>query len=412
MQVGDIKQALAAAKASHPDGKVSTQDIDRLMLRARDEGGLDATERQALLKASDGFDDAVKQRLLVHLASLSQKNGWVNVEAAGQVTTIEGRYANLSVGIKGLTARVGMFDNTFVLQGAAKAKGTVSVVVEGQPVQVPVNKGDTASEVLERVRAALPASVTGVVLGGDVAQGEAPGFTGKAATRADSAAHLMLYKPEALALRADEVPLRVVVTGYGQFMGITKNPSGIIAQKLAEIGVKGGVVEYHRLDVTPNAVNDFMKAMKNNPPDVILSMGVTGGQSQLEELPENQLGAAPDGNDVMMTAGPIIPGGPQEVPTDFPVETVEWALKHFGKKRQTFTSISDPHYQPDRSEYLCNYIGYQLAQEFGDTPDTTAGFIHVTDKTPVNQMHAVLEAVVAKQLDYRRTKANPVGPTS
>ena len=399
MRTTDIKQAIKAAQA---DGQVTPTEIDSLMVRVRDGGGLDDSERIALMKAADSFSDETKQRLLTHLSSMGQKKAWVNVETTGKVASIEGRFANLTLTVPGLLARVGLFDNAFSLKGAAKADGSLKLTIEGQPIEVPVSKGESAGAILEKLKAALPSEVTGLTFSGDIDPSTPALFEGQAATATDSAAHLMLYKPAALDLKPGEKPLRVVVTGYGKFMGITNNASGTMAQKLAEIGVKGGIVEYHRLEVTPQAVDDFMKDMAAHPPDVILSMGVTGGQSQLEELPENHLGAAPDGNDVMMEDRRIIEGGPQEIPTDLPVDTVNWALKKFGRKRETFTSESDPHYSPDRSAYLCNYIGYNLASQFGNQPGTMAGFIHVTDHTPANQMHAVLEAIVAAQLEFKR----------
>ena len=399
MRASEIRQALTAAAAS---GRVTPNKIDELMLKARDEGGLDNEERVALLKGSDGFEDDTKQRLISHIAAMGQKNGWVSVESDGKLASIEGRYANMTLSVPGLSARIGLFDNVFTLKGRASAPGTLSLTLDGQAIQVPVAKNDGPAAILEKVKAALPPAMTGLLFGGDVSPNAPALFEGRAAGTLDSAAHLMLYKPAALTLLQGEKPLRVVVTGYGKFMGITDNPSANVAAKLAQIGVKGGIVEYRRLDVTPQAVDDFMKDMRAHPPDVILSMGVTGGQSQLEESPENHLGAAVDGNGTMMTEREVIAGGADELHTDFPVETVEWALKKFGKKRETYTSISDASYSADRSAYLCNYIGYNLAAEFGDQPNTMAGFIHVTAHTPPNQIHAVLQAVVAKQLEYRR----------
>jgi pyrrolidone-carboxylate peptidase len=293
------------------------------------------------------------------------------------------------------------------MKGAAKADGLVKVAIEGQSVSVNVKKGETAAQVLEKVKAALPAQVSGVLLQGDVQPYDGASFKGTAASATDTAAHLMLYKPEALALKPGELPLKVVVTGYGAFMGITDNPSANMAQKLAEAGVKGAVVEYRRLDVTTDAVDGFVAEMRRSPPDVILSMGVTHGRAQVEERPENQLAANPDGNNVMMTAREVRAGGQQELETDLPVETIDAALLPFGADRVVGTSKSDPNYSPDRSAYLCNYLGYNLATEFGNTPKTTAGFMHISPETPASQMHAVLEAVTARQLDSRREQQLP-----
>lgn len=196
--------------------------------------------------------------------------------------------------------------------------------------------------------------------------------------------------------------MRVVVTGYGAFMGITDNPSANMAQKLAERGVKGAIVEYRRLEVTPAAVETFMAEMRKRPPDVILSMGVTGGQAQVEERPENQLDAAEDGNGQQMQARKVREGGPDELKTDLPVDAIDWALSGFGADRKVFTSASDPTYQPDRSAYLCNFLGYNLAAEFGNDPKTTAGFMHINRETSPDQMGAVLDAITARQLEARR----------
>lgn len=399
MNVDGIRRALTTAAR---DGKVDSADIDRIMLQARDAGGLSSLERATLLKAADGFDDGTKQRLLSHLAAMGQTNAWVNIEAKGQLASLEGRYANLTLTVPGLSARVGLFDNAFALKGKAKADGVLQLTVDGQKLSVPVKAGEGPQQILEKVKAQLPGTFAGVVLGGDVQPYDAANFSGRSAKKTDSAAHLMLYKPAALGLAPGEKPLRVVVTGYGAFMGITDNPSANMAQTLAERGVRGAIVEYRRLDVTPAAVEQFMTEMRKSPPDVILSMGVTHGQAQVEERPENHLGAAPDGNNQMMTERKVREGGPQELKTDLPVETIDWALQGFGAERQVFTSKSDANYQPDRSAYLCNFLGYNLASEFGATPKTTAGFMHITPDTKPEQMGAVLDAITAKQLEARR----------
>jgi len=146
--------------------------------------------------------------------------------------------------------------------------------------------------------------------------------------------------------------------------------------------------------------------MKKNPPDLILSMGM-GGQAQVEERPENELGSGTDGAGKPLTPGKIRAGGPEELKTDLPIDVVEWGLKPFKRAQQVFTSQSDPHYEPDRSAYLCNYLGYNLATEFGPTPATTAGFMHINAGTPVNQMHGVLEALTAHQLEWKRAQVVP-----
>lgn len=398
MTVRGIRSAVTQAKQ---DGKVTEAEVDALVLKARDGKGLTAAERQELLRAASTFDDAGQQRVLRHLSAMGQTNAWVNL-GVGTVANIEGRYADTTVAAPGLSAKVGLFDSSFALKGKATADGSVTMTVEGRALTVKVTKGDTAAQVLEKLKAKLPREVSGVLLARDVQPYDTATFTGAAARAGDEAAQLMLFKPKALELQPGEVPLKVVVTGYGAFMGITDNPSSNMAQKLAEAGVRGAVVEYRRLEVTPAAVDAFIAEMKKAPPDVILSMGVTGGQSQVEERPENHLGAAEDGNGAQMEAREVRAGGAEELKTDLPVEAIDWALQAFGEQRQVFTSKSDANYAPDRSAYLCNYLGYNLATEFGGVDSTTAGFMHITSTTPVDQMHAALEAITARQLDVRR----------
>ena len=404
MNIDKIRQALTAYKAN--DNKVDTAELDQLMLQVRDAGGLDATERAELMKAADGFDDGTKQRLMRHLSVMAQPNAYVNLQAVGKVTSIQGRYANLKLEVPGLTAKVGLFDNSFSVKGKATADGTIKLNIEGKELSVAVKKGDAPAAILDKLQQQLPQGMTGLVYGGDVRPYDAETFNGASPKKNGTAAHLALYKPEALGLKPGEKPLRVVVTGYGAFMGITDNPSANMAEKLSEMGVKGAIVEYRRLEVNHGAVNEFIGEMKRNPPDVILSMGVTGGSSQVEEQPENNVGGGTDGSNNPITPGKVRAGGKDVLPTDLPVETIDNALKQYGAGREVGTSKSDPNYAPDRSAYLCNYLGYNLADSFGGTPATTAGFVHVTDHTPSDQMHTLLESVVAKQLDWRRTQQN------
>ena len=405
MNIDTIKQALTRYQAN--DGKVDTAELDTLMLQARDAGGLDPTERAELLKAADGFDDSTKQRLMRHLSVMGQPNAYVNLQALAKVTNIEGRYANLKLEVPGLTAKVGLFDNSFSVKGKATANGTIKLAIDGKDISVAVKKGDGPSTILTKLQQQLPQGMTGLVYGGDVHPYDPETFAGSAATKKNNAAHIALYKPDALGLKPGEKPLRVVVTGYGDFMGITDNPSANMAQKLTEMGVKGAIVEYRRLDVNHGAVNSFIDEMKRSPPDVILSMGVTGGISQVEELPENNVSGGMDGSNNPITPGVVRTGGKDVLKTDLPVETIDGALKQFGDQREVGTSKSNPNYSPDRSAYLCNYLGYNLADAFGTSDATTAGFVHVTDHTPPDQMHALLESVVAKQLDWRRAQTVP-----
>jgi pyrrolidone-carboxylate peptidase len=393
MNVDGVQRVLRSAAR---DGGVDGREVDRLMLQVRDEGGLSSVEWEALVRAADGFDDRTRQRLLRHLTAMGQPNAWVNVDVPGALASLDGRFATLTHSIPGLSVRVGLFDSSFGLCGRARADGVFSLKVDGQTLSVPVRAGAAPGEIVRAIRERLPPQIASTSLGDGAQPHEAK--------PADAATHLFLYRPGALGLRAGERPMRVVVTGYGAFMGIMENPSAAMAQRLAERGLAGAVVEYRRLDVTREAVESFVADVRRDPPDVVLSLGVSPGKAQVEERPENQLRAAPDGDGAPLVEGPVRSDGPPERPTDLPVDRIDWALEGFQENRRIFTSRSDPEYQPDRSAYLCNYLGYLLALEFGASPQTTAGFIHIRADTPFEQMGAVLDAIGAAQLEARRAQ--------
>jgi pyrrolidone-carboxylate peptidase len=205
-------------------------------------------------------------------------------------------------------------------------------------------------------------------------------------------------------------PLRVIVTGYGPFGGIQTNPSDVLGRKVSAMGVPGAVVEYRRLDVNHDAVDGFVEnvrhtdgfieEMRHDPPAVIMSLGYGGSLAQVEEQPNNRIGGGREGQ--THPKGPIVPGHPEVLKTDLPVTDIEAALSKV-KDRTIGTHILDEAhhrtYQPDRSEYLCNYINYRLTDTFGGNDAvgkaTTAGFLHVSDATQPEELHAVLQAIVA-----------------
>ncbi|MBS2034532.1 hypothetical protein JST97_06080 [bacterium] len=188
-------------------------------------------------------------------------------------------------------------------------------------------------------------------------------------------------------------PLRVVVTGYGPFGGRTVNPSDSLGQALSQMPVEGANLEYHRLEVNHDDVDRFMAQMSKNPPDVILSMGVSW-KPQLEELPNNRVGGGREGE--THPAGPILPGHPEAIATDLPADKIEKALSGF-PGRLVGTHFSDNNYQPDRSAYLCNYLNYRLSDAFAGASAqaraTTAGFFHITERVSKEEMHLALQTI-------------------
>src|SRR4051812_41387338 len=141
---------------------------------------------------------------------MAQPNAYVNLQSMGKVTKIEGRYADLKLEVPGLTGRVGLFDNSFSVKGKATADGTLKLNIEGKELSVPVKKGEQPAAILAKLQKQLPQGTTGLVYGGDVRPYDAETFNGAKPNKTDNAAHIALYKPEALGLKPGEKPLRVV----------------------------------------------------------------------------------------------------------------------------------------------------------------------------------------------------------
>ena len=393
----DIQQALSN------DGRVDAGELDRMALRARDGGKVDASERAELaaLKGNGAVDGA---RLSEHLKALSA-DAFVPGAVRGRVTQVEGRYAQVATDVPGLTARVGLFDSVLALEGKALAPGRLQLLLEGRTLTVPVTQGETAAQALEKVRAQLPEGIRGRVFSGTVDTQAPARFEGETAQRSHSSAHLALYRPQSLALRPGETPLRVVVTGYGPFPGVDKNPSGELAKQLAKAGLAGAKVEYRVLPVTHADVDAFVADMRANPPDLVLSLGVSS-EAQVEPRGQNWKASYPDANGNSVAEGKIAEGGGEDLPTGLPQDWMGAALeKSFGSA----ATVNARTESPDTSAYLCNYLNYRLLESFPRGGGTMAGFVHVTRETTADELSVLAGAAVAARLEQRRVEAPPVG---
>lgn len=228
-----------------------------------------------------------------------------------------------------------------------------------------------------------------------------------------------------IALLPGERRLKVVVTGYGDFGATWKeaegrpNPSGILARQLAELGLPNAEVECRRLEVTHGSVEAFLEEMKSVCPDVILSMGVSGKQAQVEERPQNWKGGGVDGHEQPIVEGPIsdVVAPRERLETDLPVEAIDRALCEAAPELPHGRTVKtddrsrtgpDEEYSPDDSAYLCNYLNFRLTETYKGEPRISAGFIHVNGHEPhrpgttAEELRVILQAVVNQQLLRRR----------
>ncbi len=216
--------------------------------------------------------------------------------------------------------------------------------------------------------------------------------------------------------------MRVIITGYGDFAGVYNeaegrpNPSGVLARRLADLGLANAQVEFRYLEVTHAAVEAFMAEVRENPPDIILSMGVSS-KAQVEERPENWKSDAIDGRGNRIDPGPIsFREAPRErLATDLPVDAIERALRQ-AEAEGTLTARTvrtddrqktgrEEDYFPDASAYLCNYLNFRLTETFGQNDAVTAGFVHVTAQTTAEEMRVIAQALVDHEVQQRSENA-------
>ena len=205
------------------------------------------------------------------------------------------------------------------------------------------------------------------------------------------------------------LPVRVVITGYGPFGDVVDNPSARLAREVALRGVAGAQVEHRTLEVEHGAVDAFVAEMEADPPDLLLGLGLTRGQPQLEDRPENRIAGGRQGE--TRSPGLIVDDGPAEHACLLPVEAIEVALADLSG-RTIATRAGLPGYTPDRSGYLCNYFGYRVAAAFGAraSEPVMAGFVHVGAHTTTSEVWHLVNALVAHRLravDHARAMVAP-----
>jgi pyrrolidone-carboxylate peptidase len=139
-------------------------------------------------------------------------------------------------------------------------------------------------------------------------------------------------------------------------------------------------------------------------PDVALSLGVSS-KAQLEEAPQNWIGASPTSKD---GAGKVLPharidarsGKKKRIKSDLPLKEIEEAMKQMhGKSRMMRSSKRNrKDYSPDASAYLCNYLNWKLTKLYKENHRVIAGFVHIVATLPPSEVQTVVQAVVNNQI--------------
>lgn len=163
-------------------------------------------------------------------------------------------------------------------------------------------------------------------------------------------------------------PLRTLVTAFTAFDRFAVNPSALVAERIG--------LPFIRLEVSYEAVDQFVDGLDGNAFDQGILMGVAGSSSnlRLEMIAQNRIDRIPDVRGFIPPNMLIDDNSPaQLVGTLWPGELLEHP------PASVVRSV-------DAGGYLCNYLYFRMLQRFANK---RIGFLHV----PPLEMRA-LEAQV------------------
>ncbi|MCC7435878.1 MAG: hypothetical protein IT363_14430 [Methanoregulaceae archaeon] len=166
--------------------------------------------------------------------------------------------------------------------------------------------------------------------------------------------------------------MNLFVTGYGPFLNVTENPSGLIAARLG--------LPYRVIDVTFSAADAFLDEFAAMDHDALLMIGVAGiaGRMRIETVARNHIGPTPDVADVVMGPGPVHADSPAHLHSSLWAGFEQW--------------VDGPDFEPsvDTGSYLCNYLSFEAARRF---PDRRTGFLHVPLPRPGFGVEEMADAI-------------------
>jgi len=166
--------------------------------------------------------------------------------------------------------------------------------------------------------------------------------------------------------------MNLFVTGYGPFLNVTENPSGLIAARLG--------LPYRVLDVTFAAADTFLEEFAGTDYDALLMIGVAGNaeRMRIETVARNRIGPTPDVADVVMGPGPVHAPSPQQIHSALWAGFEQW--------------VDGPEFEPsvDAGDYLCNYLAFEAARRFSDR---RTGFLHVPLPRPGFGVEEMADAI-------------------
>ena len=165
--------------------------------------------------------------------------------------------------------------------------------------------------------------------------------------------------------------MKLLVTGFGPFPGVHRNPSGQIALALgrsARLKRLGVSVSAHQLVVTYAALPDLVTLIKREKPDAIMMFGIAARSKQprLEKRGENRTRPlSVDASGQRPSSRTLDERAPLMRTVRVPLEPLRLAIA-----RQGFR----PTLSNNAGAYLCNAV---LFTALGERPQAPSIFVHV-----------------------------------
>lgn len=164
---------------------------------------------------------------------------------------------------------------------------------------------------------------------------------------------------------------RVLVTGFGPFPGVAENPSGWLAETLADrMPVTDWEFHGHVLPTEWQKVTALTPHLHDHlQPHVMIHFGVSPGAAglRIEHSAHNQTSRRVDACGALPGADAISPHGPQRLDTGLPVASISAYLRSRGHAARASRSCG---------HYLCNFLYYR-SLEWAHAQGRQALFVHV-----------------------------------
>jgi pyroglutamyl-peptidase len=181
----------------------------------------------------------------------------------------------------------------------------------------------------------------------------------------------------------------LLLTGFGPFRDVGRNPSWEVARRLDGEVVAGWRIRARRLDVAyARAGDQLAEALAAVPADGVLCLGVAPGEAlRLEALARN-LDDCPDADveGAVRDGRAIREGAPGMLPSRLPLLRLHERLTAGGFA----VDVSD-----DAGGYLCNHVFFRLLD---DGPQVgPAGFVHVPvlgGRWDLDRLEAAIRTIV------------------